>query len=86
MRAADTFGNFQLCARGGTVFGNGGATDIGKIDLGVLTAANSATLQPFNPFTQTPVEGVHWAKRTNFGTGRPVLVDDAVDVPQEHWG
>jgi hypothetical protein len=23
--------------------------------------------QPFNPFTETPVEGVHWAKRDTFG-------------------
>jgi hypothetical protein len=23
--------------------------------------------QPFNPFTETPVEGVHWAKREGFG-------------------
>lgn len=64
----NVFDNFQLCACGGTVFSNGGATDIAKINRGVLTATNSATLQPFNPFTQTPVEGVHWARRTNFGT------------------
>lgn len=25
-------------------------------------------LEPFNPFTETPVEGVHWAKRAAFGT------------------
>jgi hypothetical protein len=26
-----------------------------------------ARFQPFNPFTTTPVEGVHWAKGPNFG-------------------
>lgn len=59
---------FQLCGCGGNVFTNGGATDLRKINQGILTAANSATMQPFNPFTQAPVEGVNWAKRTNFGT------------------
>ena len=24
-------------------------------------------LKPFNPFTETPVEGVHWRKGPNFG-------------------
>ena len=64
----NVFNKFQLCGCGGTVFNNGGATDLRKINQGILTAANSATLQAFNPFTQTPVEGVNWAKRTNFGT------------------
>ena len=64
----NVFDQFQLCGCGGSVFGNGGATDLAKINRGVLTAANSTALQPFNPFTTTPVEGVHWAKRTNFGT------------------
>ena len=31
------------------------------------TAANSATLQPFDPRTTTPVEGVHYTYATNFG-------------------
>jgi outer membrane receptor protein involved in Fe transport len=31
------------------------------------TACNGARCQPFNPFTETPVEGVHWAKRPGFG-------------------
>jgi hypothetical protein len=25
-------------------------------------------MQTFNPFTQTPVEGVNWSKRPTFGT------------------
>lgn len=64
----NVFDRFQLCGCGGTVFGNGGATDLAKINRDVPTAANSTTLQPFSPFTTTPVEGVHWAKRTNFAT------------------
>ena len=29
----------------------------------------SVTLQPFNPFPDTPTEGVHWRKSDNFGKG-----------------
>ena len=39
------------------------------INQGVLTNVNRpAVLQAFNPFTETPVEGVHWALDPNFGT------------------
>ena len=31
------------------------------------TACNGSPCQPFNPFTETPVEGVNWAKRSTFG-------------------
>lgn len=34
----------------------------------------TTTLQPFNPFTDTPVEGVHWAKGAAFG--KPTNEDD----------
>ena len=38
------------------------------IDQQVLTATNDATrFQAFNPFTETPVEGTHWAYGPNFG-------------------
>jgi hypothetical protein len=38
------------------------------IDQQVLTASNNATMfQRFNPFTETPVEGTHWAFGQNFG-------------------
>jgi hypothetical protein len=33
----------------------------------VLTSDNSSALQPFNPFTQTPVEGTNWVKGSSFG-------------------
>ncbi len=64
----NVFNQFQLCGCGNTVFLNGGGTDLAKINRGVLTAANSPAIAAFNPFTQTPVEGVNWAKRPNFGT------------------
>jgi len=53
------FNQFQLCGCGDTVFRNGGASDLRKIGTGIRTAANF-TLQPFNPFTQTPVQGINW--------------------------
>lgn len=37
------------------------------INTTVLTAINDPSLEPFNPFTDTPVEGVHWAKGARFG-------------------
>ena len=33
----------------------------------VLTNVGDTSLQLFNPFTTTPVEGVHWRKGVNFG-------------------
>jgi Carboxypeptidase regulatory-like domain/TonB-dependent Receptor Plug Domain len=59
------FNQSQLCGCGGTVFNNGGGNDIRTINRSVRV------LQPFNPFTETPVEGVHWARGTAtapFGT------------------
>ncbi len=37
------------------------------INTTVQTAVNTATLQAFNPFTTTPIEGVHWRKGDQFG-------------------
>jgi hypothetical protein len=62
------FNQFQLCGCGGTVFNNGGGSDIRTINTSVLTAANTGSLQPFNPFTTTPVQGVNWNLGPTFGT------------------
>jgi hypothetical protein len=43
----------------------------------VNTANNTASLQRFNPFTETPVQGVHWAKGTSFG--KPTRAADYQD-------
>lgn len=61
------FNKFQLCGCGDTVFNNGGKTGLSTINQGVLGPGVSGMLT-FNPFTQTPVEGVNWSKRSNFGT------------------
>jgi outer membrane receptor for ferrienterochelin and colicin len=61
------FNQFQLCGCGGTVFNNGGGNDLRTIGNAVLTASNTATLQRFNPFTETPVEGTNYRLAANFG-------------------
>ena len=63
----NVFNRFQLCGCGGTVFNNGGGSDIRTINTSVLTRSTTATLQSFNPFTETPVEGVHWQLGPTFG-------------------
>jgi hypothetical protein len=63
----NVFNVAQLCGCGSTVFSNGGATRLTQINQGILTAANSPALQSFNPFTDTPVEGVHWRRGPTFG-------------------
>jgi hypothetical protein len=62
------FNQFQLCGCGGSVFFNGGGSDIRTINNSVLTAVNTGTLQRFNPFTDTPVRGVNWDLSSTFGT------------------
>jgi len=48
-------------------FNRGGIADPLRIGTGVSTAANSTTLQPFDPFRVTPVEGTHYQLAANFG-------------------
>ncbi len=43
------------------------STAIDLFNTTVLTANNTSTLTRFNPFTETPVEGVNWRKGPNFG-------------------
>jgi hypothetical protein len=60
----NVFNKFQLCGCGGTVFNNGGTTDMSTINQSVTVI----TATPFDPFTTIPVEGVNWAKNAAFGT------------------
>jgi hypothetical protein len=50
------------------VFNNDGVM---AVNTTVRTRANAAGYQTFNPFTETPVEGVHWDKGPDFG--KPTL-------------
>ena len=63
----NVFNKFQLCGCGDTVFNNGGKSNLATINQGVFGPGVSG-MQTFNPFTQTPVEGVNWSKRPTFGT------------------
>jgi hypothetical protein len=53
------------------LFGEEGVIDV---NTNVQTAVNSGSLETFNPFTETPVEGTHWRKGTSFG--QPVDEND----------
>lgn len=66
------FDQSQLCGCGGTVFGNGNGHGGGvaqtRIDQAVRTnVSHPALYAAFNPFTTTPVQGVHWNYGPNFG-------------------
>jgi hypothetical protein len=63
------FNQFQLCGCGGSAtFALGGNIQSTTVDTAIRTNVSNPTLyQPFDPFTTTPVEGVHWAKSPTFG-------------------
>ena len=63
------FNQFQLCGCGGNAtFTLGGNVQNQTIDSAVRTnVTHPALYQAFNPFTTTPVEGVHWEKSPTFG-------------------
>ncbi len=50
------------------VFDRDQLTNANDINTTILTNRTSASILPFNPFTERPVEGVHWMKGTAFGT------------------
>ena len=67
-QVVNLFNQFQRCGCGGSVFVNGGHSQVRFIDQAVLTAVNTpARFRAFNPFTETPVQGVHWDYGPNFG-------------------
>ncbi len=49
------------------VFNRQDIADPIRLGTGITTASSSTTLQPFNPFTTTPVEGTHYQRAANFG-------------------
>jgi hypothetical protein len=52
----------------------------GAINTTVLTAVDDpSTYAVFNPFTDTPVEGVNWTKGSKFGQ---VVDDSAYTLPR----
>ena len=66
----NVFNQFQLCGCGGSAaFSLGGNVQNQTVDTAIRTNVSHPALgfQRFNPFTETPVEGVHWAKSPTFG-------------------
>ncbi len=63
------FDQFQLCGCGGNAnFTLGGNVQNQTVDTAIRTSVSHPALyQPFDPFTTTPVEGVHWAQSPTFG-------------------
>jgi outer membrane receptor for ferrienterochelin and colicin len=63
------FHNTELFAQGHVVnlFDEAAVVNPTFLSTRVLSAGNSTAYQRFNPFTETPVEGVHWAKAADFG-------------------
>jgi hypothetical protein len=69
MHLLNVFNQFQLCGCGSTVFANGGNNQLNLISTGV-NSPNGTTRPNFNPFTQTPVQGVNWDFAPSFGTAQ----------------
>ena len=69
MQLLNVFDQFQLCGCGATtVFVNGGAFNSQTVNQAILTPVTNPTqYRSFNPFTETPVEGVNWAYGPTFG-------------------
>ncbi len=69
LRASFRTGAFEWFAQGDLLnaFNRDGIADPQRLGTTVNTAANSATLLPFDPRTETPVEGTHYQLASNFG-------------------
>lgn len=67
--ARNVIGGAELFVQGDllNVFNEDAIADPVRISTTVITAATSASLQPFDPFTDTPVEGTHYQRAANFG-------------------
>jgi carboxypeptidase family protein/TonB-dependent receptor-like protein len=79
MHVLNIFNQFQLCGCGASVFNNGGTAQLNLISTGVLSP-NGTTRPNFNPFTQTPVQGVNWDFAPSFGTAQNRM---ALTMPRE---
>jgi hypothetical protein len=69
LRTSLRTGRLEWFAQGDllNVFNNDGIADPARLGTTVSTAATSSALQPFDPRTETPVEGVHYQLAPNFG-------------------
>src|SRR5581483_605099 len=63
----NVFNEHALCGCGTDWAGNGASLGSPGVGLTVNAAGNNTSFKPFNPFTEKPVEGVNYAKASNFG-------------------
>ncbi len=71
----EIFGQVQLL----NIFNQFQMIDAEKINTTVHTAFDSGSLDPFDPFSDTPVEGVNWSKGSKFGQA---ISKDAYTTPR----
>ncbi|HEU5161971.1 MAG TPA: TonB-dependent receptor, partial [Thermoanaerobaculia bacterium] len=76
-RWEDTFStdlalNWSTALFGVNVFAEGEVLNLLDESAQINGNTSVSVLEPFNPFTETPVEGVHWAKGSNFGKATSV--------------
>lgn len=83
VRWAHRFLGVEVFAQGDllNVFDEDAIADPQRLGSGVSTAANSTTLQPFDPRTTTPVEGTHYTLAANFGQA---LNNQAYQAPRTY--
>lgn len=68
LQIVNLFDQRQLCGCGASVFLNGGNVTSTTIDQSVRNAVTHPALYArFNPFTETPQQGVHWDSGPTFG-------------------
>src|SRR5262249_33498470 len=63
----NVFNEHALCGCGRDWAGNGATTANPGVSTTVNGPGNSSAFKVFNPFTETPVEGVNYGKASNFG-------------------
>ena len=64
IQVINLFNQSQLCGCGQGVALNGGGVDLSRIDQSLRPLNGFAR---FNPFTETPVQGIHWDYSSTFG-------------------
>jgi len=62
--------NYELPIKKAQFFIQGELLNVFDESAQIGGTASVRVLQEFDPFTETPVEGVNWAKRSSFGTAR----------------
>lgn len=71
--ATDLGINYSLPIGPVSLFAQGDIVNVFNEDAQLLGATGITLLESFDPFTETPVEGVHWEKSENFGQARTAL-------------